>query len=376
MPPQKGRCFMKFSLSTKPLVTAANLVIINSNVNKFDHKSIMVELTATNTELMLNTETNSILSEVKLMGVGTEAFARAFVDAVIFKQLITSLKTTQVELEFTDGALVVTSGKSSFSLPKLADDKDGAFREPTTLSAESFNTAAVLDVAKWKYIKEHQLYAKAESVAMPVYTYAWVGATGDVLVGDLNNSIFTHSKSGQLDMNCLIKDTIINLFTSLPENTKILRDGDSYALYISSDSYTYRAQITPVIESEENGDYNAETILGIMNVENPIKVDGSEIITILNQSALLTIDKNPKIDMSVNAEGIHLKDKRVNATIAVEGTVDTPYSLSFKPQQLKSLISNCPNNELEICPRLLDGEVVGIIVHTGEYTAVLAGAEE
>lgn len=367
---------MKFSLSTKPLVTAANLVIINSNVNKFDHKSIMVELTATNTELKLNTETNSILSEVKLMGVGTEAFARAFVDAVIFKQLITSLKTTQVELEFTDGALVVTSGKSSFSLPKLADDKDGAFREPTTISAESFNTATVLDVAKWKYIKEHQLYAKAESVAIPVYTYAWVGATGDVLVGDLNNSIFTHSKSGQLDMDCLIKDTIINLFTSLPENTKILRDGDSYALYISSDSYTYRAQITPVIESEENGDYNAETILGIMNVENPIKVDGSEIITILNQSALLTIDKNPKIDMSVNAEGIHLKDKRVNATIAIEGTVDTPYSLSFKPQQLKSLISNCPNNELEVCPRLLDGEVVGIIVHTGEYTAVLAGSEE
>lgn len=367
---------MKFSLSTKPLVTAANLVIINSNVNKFDHKSIMVELTATNTELMLNTETNSILSEVRLMGVGTAAFARAFVDAVIFKQLITSLKTTQVELEFTDGALVVTSGKSSFSLPKLADDKDGAFREPTTLPAESFNTATVLDIAKWKYIKEHQLYAKAESVAMPVYTYAWVGATGDVLVGDLNNSIFTHSKSGQLDMDCLIKDTIINLFTSLPENTKILREGDSYALYISSDSYTYRAQITPVIESEENGDYNAETILGIMNVENPIKVDGSEIITILNQSALLTIDKNPKIEMTVNAEGIHLKDKRVNATIAVEGTVDTPYSLSFKPQQLKSLISNCPNNELEVCPRLLDGEVVGIIVHTGEYTAVLAGADE
>lgn len=369
---------MKFSLSTKPLVTAANLVIVNSNVEKFDHKSLMVELTATKTVLLLNTESNSIVSEAKLLGTGdSDEEARIFVDALTFKQLLSTLKATQVELEFTDGALIINAGKSSFSIPKLADAKDGSFRTPVQLTEENMASANNVDVAKWKYIKEHQLYAKAKSYTTPVYTYVWVGKDGDVLVGDLNNSIFTHSKSGQLDMNCLIKDTIVNLITSLPESTKIFRSDDTYVMYISADSYEYRTQITPVIESKENGDYNSDTIMSIMKLgEDVIKVDGSDIITVLNQSALLSEDKNPKIELSISTGTMHLKDRRVDADIQIEGTVNNPYTLTFNPQMLKSFISQCPDTELSMCPRILDGEPVGIIINTKEYSAVLAAKED
>ena len=184
---------MKFTLSTKPLVAAANLVIINSNINEFDDKSYMLEITADRTNLYLNTETHFIVSEVKLLGTGTEEEpARAFVDALIFKNLISTLKSAQVEIDFTPNSIVVTSGKSSFSLPMMANAKDGAFRSPLELSSEKISAADNIDLGKWKYIKKHQLYAKATSYALPVYTYVWVGKDNDVLVGDLNNNLFTH----------------------------------------------------------------------------------------------------------------------------------------------------------------------------------------
>lgn len=369
---------MKFTLSTKPLVTAANLVIINSNVTKFYHKSIMVELTATQNKLLLNTEATSIVSEVKLSGVGTSAEeARIFVDALTFKQLLSTIKTAQVELEFTDNALIINCGKSSFSLPKLADAKDGSFTAPVEFSEDVIATANSVDLSKWKFIKDHQMYAKAESYTAPVYTYVWAGSSGDALVGDYNNSIFTHSKSSQMETDCLLSETIINLVTSLPENTKIVKSDDTYVLYISADSYEYRSQITPVFESEDNGNYNAQIIMSIMEMSaETVKIDGSEIITAINQSALLTVDKNPKIDFTVDSEGLHLKDKRVNVLIPIEGTVTSSYTLSFKPNMLKSVISNSPDTQLELCPRIADDEVVGIIVHSKDYTAVLAGSEE
>ena len=369
---------MKFTLSTKPLITAANLVIINSNVNKFDHKSIMVQISASKTHLVLNTESNSIMSEIKLAGMGTDDNpAILFVDALIFKSLISTIKGSQVELDFGEGSLMVSSGKSHYSIPVIATANDGSFRSPAVLTEEQIASAPNIDLAKWKLIKDHQLFAKSESYSQPVYTYAWFGAAGDVVVGDLVQSWITHSKSSQLDINCLIKDNIINLITSLPENTKLVRVDDNYVLYISADSYEYRSQIVPVIESKENGEYGADAFIAIMVPdEKTIKVNSDDIITVLNQSALLTTDKTPIIQVTIDSEGMHLKDKRVDATIAIEGEFDAPISIPFKAGMLKSLISNCPDSKLEMWPRYVDGNAVGLFVHTKDYTSVLGGSED
>ena len=369
---------MKFTLSTKPLVAAANLVIINSNINEFDDKSYMLEITADRTNLYLNTETHFIVSEVKLLGTGTEEEpARAFVDALIFKNLISTLKSAQVEIDFTPNSIVVTSGKSSFSLPMLANAKDGAFRSPLELSSEKISAADNIDLGKWKYIKKHQLYAKATSYALPVYTYVWVGKDNDVLVGDLNNNLFTHSKAGQLDMDCLINDSIVNLIITLPENTKIIREDNAYMLYIMADSYEYRSQITPTLESDENGEYNAETIISIMELgDNTVKVDGAEILTAINQATLLNKAADAQLTFSVTADGLLIKNPYINAVIPIEGNVGYPYTLRFTPSVLKSFISNCPDMNLELCPRVNDGEVAGIIVHTKDYTAVVGGDDD
>jgi hypothetical protein len=367
---------MKFTLSTKPLINAVNLVIIDANISKFYHKSVMVQLTANNDTLRINTEATSICSEVRLMGVGDGDETRVFLDASLFKKLISTIKTTQVELEFVNGGMVVHYGKSSFSLPSMADAKDGSFVEPRRVSELDMASAIDIDKAKWKFIKEHQLYARATSYSNPVYTFIWTGKNGNVIVGDLDKSLFTISKSSQLDMDCMISDTIINLLVSLPDGTKIVKDSDTYVLHVAADSYEYTSQITPRLESEQNGFYNAEAIEGIMDTADEIiTVDGSEIITALNQSSLLSLDKDPKIVFSVDAEGIHLRDRRINALIPVDGEITRNFSLTFKPEELKNFVANSPNSKIEISPRVMEDEVVGIILSVGDYKSALGGEE-
>ena len=103
-----------------------------------------------------------------------------------------------------------------------------------------------------------------------------------------------------------------------------------------------------------------------------IEVSASDILTALNQSALLTTDKNPKIEFSVSDGVLRLKDKRVDIEIPAKGKVDSPYSIIFKSALLKSVISNCPDDNLKIGPRETDGEIAGIIVNTPQMTSVLA----
>lgn len=364
---------MKFTLSTKPLRTAVNLVVVNANVSKFFNRSLMIEITATSDTLTINTEASALLSEATLRGVGDDDKAVMFVDALQLKALISTLNAAQVELEFTDTALVIHSGKSVFSLPKLADESEGDFASPEKLTDEMIADAAAVDGGSWKFIKDHQLYAIATSFTEPVYTYIWMGADGDVLVGDSVNSLFTHSEVGQLDTNCLLRDTVVNLITSLPENAKFIRLGNKYIVFISTDSYEYRTQITPLEENDQNGVYCSDIIMSIMELgDSYIQVNGADILTALNQSALLTTDKNPKIEFIVSNGALRLKDKRVDIEIPCKGNVTAPYDIVFKTALLKSVISNSPDDELKIGPHEKDGEIAGIIVHTSQMTSILA----
>ena len=364
---------MKFILSTKPLKTAINLVVVNANVSKFFNRSLMAEITATRDRLIINTEASALLSEATLRGTGDGDKAVAFVDALQLKALVATLNAAQVELEFTNTSLIIHSGKSSFALPKQADESDGDFASPDVLTEDMIANANTVDGASWKFIKDHQLYAIATSYTEPVYTYIWTGADGDVLVGDSVNSLFTHSEVGQLDTNCLLRDTVVNLITSLPENAQFIRKGNTYIVFISTDSYEYRTQITPLEENEKNGVYSSDIIISIMELgDSYIEVSASDILTALNQSALLTTDNNPKIEFSVSDGVLRLKDKRVDIEIPAKGKVDSPYSIIFKSALLKSVISNCPDDNLKIGPRETDGEIAGIIVNTPQMTSVLA----
>lgn len=372
---------MKFTVSTKPLKNGLNLCIIDANVVNFYTKSKLVQIVATKDTLRINHAANLILSEVVLKGLGEgmneDGSASIMVDPIQLKRLIATITTPQVEFEFAENALIIHSGKSKFSLPMLLDASEVELDAPTALSADDIAAGTEISKAEWKFIKDYQMYAKGDSASNPVYTFVYVGENGDVLVGDFVNSIFTHSCVSKFGKTCLLSDTIINLFNSLPDGAKIISHESTYSIAVSTDGYDYVSEFTPKYESEENGDYSSEIIIGMMHEDEKAvaKVNTSDIITVLNQAALVSTDKTPTINCTVEKNQITFSNSRATGVVVSEGGPDEPYTLIFLANILKSMISNCPESQITISPSFNEDGVAGIVVCSGGLTVVLAGME-
>ncbi|MCM1226156.1 MAG: hypothetical protein NC320_01865 [Clostridium sp.] len=368
---------MKFTVSTKPLKNGVNLCIIDANVMEHYTKSKLVQITADTETLRINHAANLILSEVTFKGIGEGESASIMVDPLMFRKLISTFTAPQVEFEFTGNALILHDGKSSFSLPMRADTSEAQLPMPNVVTEDDVLSGSDILISEWKFIKDYQMYAKGNSDKNVIYNYVWVSENGDVLVGNFAESLFTHSTVSKLGKTCLLTDTIINLFNSLPEGAKIINKGSAYSIAVSTDGYKYISEFTPLYESEENGDYNSEIIIGMMNADeaNISKVNTADFIKILNQAVLLTTEKIPIIKYTFEKNQITFKDSKVNAAISVEGGPETPYTLDFSAKTLKSVISNCPDSTISISPTFNDGEVVGINISSGNLTLVLAGME-
>ena len=367
---------MKFTVSTKPLKVAANLAVINQNVSNFYQRSTLIQLTANATDLTVNTESKGIFSEVVLKGVGEGAEDGVLLDCLLFKQLVSTINTPQVTIEFTNNGITILAGKSTYALPKQMDIDEMKLTSPTKVE----DNASAVDIDKngWKFIKEHQLFARSTDKNNPVYMYVWTGDS-DVLVGDYANSLFTYSSVGQLDNPCLLSQSIINLLASMPDDAKLISSGESYVVSVKSDSYEYTAQFDPLYESEDNGNYNADIILGMMTPEsdNGVVVNGDEIIAALNQSLLLTTAKDHTIMFKVAKDGVRVTDTKVNCFVAPENEYSgDSFELKFSPTVLKSVISACPASIIKICPTIVEDEVVGITIIDDSLTVVLGGIDE
>lgn len=370
---------MKFTVSTKPLSDALNLGVINQNVSKFYRKSCLAQLCADKHSLTINLEAAFILSEIRLKGSGdSEESARIFVDCLLLKQLVSTFDTAVTTLEFTDTGLILHSGKSKFTLPKLVDDDDIELNAP---HVPDTSTSISIDKADWKFIKDFQMYAIAMSFIHPVYTKVWVGSSGDVLVGDFDNSLFTHSAKNKLGTTCLLSDTIINLFNSLPEGAVLKESGKDYVIHIKTDSFELLSQFTPQYEADEDvGSYNSEIILDMMKhpATGVAKVTTAALTKFLGQAELLSNSSEDTITLKVSESNLSLSDRNIDCMIDFESgvTIATPYQVEFKTSLLKSVLSNYDDEKITIAPMITDSEPVGIIVWGKELTTVLAGVEE
>lgn len=370
---------MKFTLNTEPLSDSLNLGVINSNVSKFYQKSTLAQITATKTTFRVNLEAASILSEIQLKGSGDEdTESVAFVDCLVLKQLISTINTATVTFEFTDSGLIVYSGKSKFTLPEVVDS-DLGIELDRPVDDNKVECKIALDKNIWKFVKDYQLYAISMSLIYPVYTKVYVGKDGEVLVGDFDNSLFTYSNKSNLDSTCLLTDTIINLFDSVPDGTNIYKSGKSYYMSTESDAYSFSAKFTPSYEDDEGvGTYNAPIILGLMSSEQddtPVRIKVSDMNKVLNQAALLSTSTEDSITLKFDGSSLHVYDNNVDAVIEGNGQ-SIQYSVPFKTTILKSVISNAPEDDVAIYPLYTDGSINGVRFQFKELTVVLAGVEE
>lgn len=372
---------MLFTCSTKPLVDALNLGIINQNVSKFYQKSCLAQLTASRRELRINLEAMSICSELVLRGSGDEdTTVTTFVDSLTFKQLMNTFETNVVSIEFTEGGIILHSGKSAFTLPSMVEGSDLELRRPTRLD-DVTSPAVKIDQSDWKFIKDYQMYAIAMSFIHPVYTRVWVGADGDVMVGDYDNSIFTHSKKTKLGRTCLLSDTIVNLFNTLPEGATIRQCDDNYIVNVQTDGFEYYSEFKPDYETDENiGSYNSDIIMSTMekDEETAVTVKATVINKFLNQASLISSNSEDTMNMIVEGDEVILKDKNVDCRLSLSSPAPKSYKVLFKTALLKSAISNFDEDDIKVCPILDEesDEISGVVMWTRNMTTVLAGAEE
>lgn len=374
---------MIFECNTKPLSDALNLGIISSNVSNFHKKSCIVQVSATKSDLVVNIESARICTQLNLKGAGdSDDYATIFVDSLLIKQLMSTIDTPTVKLEFADGGLIIHSGDSKFTLPKMIDETDLDLARPSDI--DSNDEGVELDKTDWKFIKDNQMFAIAMSFIHPVYTRVWIGSDGDVLVGDFDNSLFTHSEKGSLGNTCLLSDTIINLFDSVPEGSKLIQSGRNYIISYNSDSFKYVTEFQPQYEDDEDvGSYNSQIFLDMMSHGDPtgdpgIVVSSAEINKYLSQASLLSSGTDDTIQFLYNGDNIELKDKNVKCYVKCgEKKWDIPeFAVTFNTENLRKVLSNYGDSDVTIYPVIQDEEAAGILVYNDDLTTLIAGVEE
>lgn len=366
---------MKFTCNTKPIVKGLDLGIISSNVTKFYQKSCIVELNIEGDSLRVNTEASSIKSELKFVGKASgEGASHTFVDSMLFKNLLNTIDSDVIEFELKEDGLTVWSGKSKFNLPQVVSVDDIELSRPQQVDEPA--EVIGIDINKWNFIKNNQLYALAMSFVHPIYRNIWLGERGDVIAGDFDNSIFTHSDKAQLNTTCLIPDTIVNLLTTVPENSQIIQLGRNYEVRVETDPFTYVCEFSPKYEDDPDiGDYNSEVILNLFDVASEgISLEVSKISKYITQAELFASNNDEVIHLAVQDNTFSLKTENVDCKLSVENPF-TDFECTFKISLLKDLLSHMDEDVIRIKPLIQSDEVSGIVAWTDNMEVVLAGVE-
>ena len=368
---------MKFTLSTKPFANALDLGVVPKNVSKYYVKSCIAQLTATRDSLRINLEAASISTEIILRGSGdTDETVTRFVDCLVLKNLVGTLESSTVTIEYTDGGIILHSGTSKFSLVKTTEEGEMELARPEL--ADNASPSIKIDASDWKFISDLQMDAIAMSFVHPVYTYVWVGQSGDVIVGDFDNSLFTFSKKNKLGQTCLLNDTIVNLFNSLPEGATLTQLNEGYRIDVKTDGFEYAAQFKPKHEEDEGvGSYNSQMILSMLEVDDStssIKVPVAAISKFLSPADLLSSRTDDSVELSLSGNELKLKDENIDCKITVEGNAGE-FSALFETALLKSVLGNVDQDFVSMVPMIQEGVTVGIIVKTDNMSVVLGSRE-
>lgn len=367
---------MKFVVNTKPLIDALNLTVINQNVSKYYLMSCVVQLTATKNSLTVNVEASRIFSQATLKGMGdSDGPVVTYVDTLLFKQLVSTFETATTTLEFTDGGLVLYSGKSKFSLGKMVSEEDAdiSLKVPTLEGVSQ--TSIPVDKQNWRFVKDKMLYALAMSYAEPIYTYVYLGDQGDVITGDFEAGLFVHSERSNLGRTCIVPDTIVNLLNSLPEGAKMYEKGLSYVVSFNSDAFSYLSEFLPLYEDDEEvGSYRSDAVLGVMTTSESgsLILDTAVINKFLSQASIFSTSTEDTIELSVENGILKLKDSNVECEQDVSGFSTDSYVLKFRTDLLKSVLSKFTGDTIYIKPTYMEDELSGMLFWDDELSTVLS----
>lgn len=366
---------MKFVVSTKPLKNATDLGIIKSNITKVYYRSGLIQITMDETTLKLNIEATSIKTAMTLPGSGSgEGDKAIIVDCTVFKKLIDSIDADVITLNIEQNSLTVSAGTSKFTLPQILDVNEVQLNEPITEYAEA--NEITINANDWKFVNEHQTFALAnfDKTNYPVYTNIWVGPDHDVLTGDYEQSLFTQSKKGNFDSSCLLPPSLVNLFASIPEGSKIVKVDRDYLLNITTDSYSIVTEFTPKYEDDQAvGNYNSNIIFGVLKKPDTcFALPTTPILKFINQISFLSQnDFDKTVTFTVNDGVLTIGNNSNEYSMDIE--CDDNYVVNFNVDFLKSVLSNFDTDTVSVGKVTRGEATIGCIFWSDTLTILLAG---
>lgn len=368
---------MKFSVATKPLAEALSLAIINANVNEYYQQSCVAQIQVVEDTLQINLEAAQLYSQVTLKGkcLDTPEYVSILVPCLTLKALVQSFDSSVVTFEFVDHTVILHSGKSKFT---LAESIDMALnlKRPTEIPENT--TLITVDKSAWAFIKNHQMYAASMSFVKPMYTRVCIRESGDVVVGDMDLSVFTHSTKSDIKKDCLLQTNIINLLTSLPDGAELMTVGDSYLIHVKTDGYEFLAEMQP--ESEEVvGSYNYDIVMSAFDHDENTgsTFDVAKVQKFLKQAELLGSNSESAIQLTVDAgtKLIVIRGDNVDCELDTQVSGDISYSMELPLKTFKDVITNLDADVAMMYPCYSGDNLVGAIFCTEEMSAVMAAAE-
>lgn len=369
---------MKFAVSTKPLSDALGLGVVNANVSKFNSKSCIAQISASGNTLKINLEPTLIVTEIEFNGLNDDPAGNEvrFVDSLLFKQLVSTFEAAQTILEFVEGGVIIHSGKSKFTLANITDS-DGRLNTPAAnVSEDSFEP---INFGSWKFISDRQRQFAGMAFQHPIYNRAYVTESGDVFVGDMDNSVFSYSEKGTLKETCLLGDTILNLICAVPETAKIAKLENGYQIKLKTDAFMLTSDFYPEHEEDEGvGSYNSDVIAELVqHTERYFKLPTKNIALTLKQADLLSTSSEACVSFGVSGNTAILKDDsgRIDSKIDITGTEGLEFNCTFKLKLLSQVLNDFPGDVAYIGPAEQEDEIVGIVAWDDDLTVVLAEVE-
>ena len=368
---------MRFTLSTTPLKNATNLGIIKSNISKLYYRSGLIQLTVTEDKLKMNIEATGIKTVMTLSGSGSgDGSNGIIIDCTVFKKLIDSIESDVITLDFNSGNLAISAGTSKFTIPQVLDINEVQLNEP--ISEYTASSEVIINPADWKFVNEHQTFALAslDNSNYPVYTNIWVGDNHDVITGDYEKSLFTHSEKGNFDGSCLLTPSLVNLFTSIPEGSKIIKVDKEYILSINTDAYDIITEFTPKYEDDAAvGSYNSAIIKGMLkHPDNSITIAVAPIIKFINQISLLSQSAFDQVlTFAVKDCALTISNTSNEYSTTVDSSEE--YMINFQLDYVKSVLSNFDTDTVNAAKMERDGNPIGLIFWSDNLTVLLASTK-
>ncbi len=368
---------MRFTLSTTPLKNATNLGIIKSNISKLYYRSGLIQLTVTEDKLKMNIEATGIKTAMTLSGSGSgDGSNGIIIDCTVFKKLIDSIESDVMTLEFNPGNLTISAGTSKFTIPQVLDINEVQLNAP--ISEYNGSNEIIINPADWKFVSEHQTFALAnlDKCNYPVYTNIWVGDNHEVITGDYEKSLFTRSEKGNFDGACLLTPSLVNLFTSIPEGSKIIKVDKEYILNINTDAYDIVTEFTPKYEDDEGvGSYNSAIIKGMLDhPETGLSMPVAPIIKFINQVSLLSQSAFEQI-LTVIVKDCALTVSNISNEFSTQVDSDEDYMINFQMDYVKAVLSNFDTDTVSFAPMKRDNNIIGLIFWSDNLTVLLAATK-